>query len=50
MVGERYRDLLSAADSIIRMKAASEKLVDCLGTVESVIGSVCISGELLHAS
>ncbi|KAA1123628.1 hypothetical protein PGTUg99_022213 [Puccinia graminis f. sp. tritici] len=27
MVGERYRDLLSAADSIVRMKNSSEKLL-----------------------
>lgn len=26
MVGERYRDLLSAADSIVRMSEAAEKL------------------------
>lgn len=34
MVGERYRDLLSAADSIIRMKVASDKMVDRLESVD----------------
>ncbi|SCV66971.1 BQ2448_5617 [Microbotryum intermedium] len=37
MVGERYRDLLSAADSIIRMRAAAEKLVDRFDKVETGI-------------
>ncbi|KAM0792242.1 hypothetical protein ACM66B_004936 [Microbotryomycetes sp. NB124-2] len=37
MVGERYRDLLSAADSIVRMKSASEKLVERLERIESAI-------------
>ncbi|KAK4053750.1 hypothetical protein OIV83_001406 [Microbotryomycetes sp. JL201] len=37
MVGERYRDLLSAADSIVRMKFASEKLVERLERIESAI-------------
>lgn len=35
MVGERYRDLLSAADSIVRMRSAAEKLVDRLERVEA---------------
>lgn len=35
MVGERYRDLLSAADSIVRMRAAAEKLVDRIERVEA---------------
>lgn len=33
MVGERYRDLLSAADSIVRMRSAAVKLVDRLDAV-----------------
>ncbi|KAK4058927.1 hypothetical protein OIO90_000373 [Microbotryomycetes sp. JL221] len=37
MVGERYRDLLSAADSIVRMKTASEKLVDRLERIENAV-------------
>ncbi|GAA5868487.1 hypothetical protein JCM8547_006289 [Rhodosporidiobolus lusitaniae] len=37
MVGERYRDLLAAADSIVRMRSAAEKLVDSLDSVEDSI-------------
>ncbi|GAA5931170.1 hypothetical protein JCM3775_004953 [Rhodotorula graminis] len=33
MVGERYRDLLSAADSIVRMRGAADKLVGHLDSV-----------------
>lgn len=40
MVGERYRDLLSAADSIVRMRGAAEKLVDCLERAETGLGGV----------
>lgn len=40
MVGERYRDLLSAADSIVRMRGAAEKLVDCLEQAETGLGGV----------
>lgn len=43
MVGERYRDLLSAADSIVRMRTAAEKLVDRLDNVEA---GVAITPEL----
>jgi hypothetical protein len=40
MVGERYRDLLAAADSIVRMRSAAEKLVDRLDNVEdSILGA-----------
>ncbi|GAA5978474.1 hypothetical protein JCM10908_004369 [Rhodotorula pacifica] len=39
MVGERYRDLLSAADSIVRMRNAADKLVDRLETAEDSLGS-----------
>lgn len=35
MVGERYRDLLSAADSIVRMRSAADKLVERLERVEA---------------
>lgn len=45
MVGERYRDLLSAADSIVRMRASAEKLVDRLDRVESIVGSVSNLGR-----
>lgn len=38
MVGERYRDLLSAADSIVRMRTSAEKLVERLDRVESGVG------------
>ncbi|GAA5888088.1 hypothetical protein JCM6882_000277 [Rhodosporidiobolus microsporus] len=37
MVGERYRDLLAAADSIVRMRSAAEKLVDRLDNVEDAV-------------
>lgn len=37
MVGERYRDLLAAADSIVRMRSAAEKLVDRLDSVEAAV-------------
>ncbi|GAA6027025.1 hypothetical protein JCM8097_006050 [Rhodosporidiobolus ruineniae] len=37
MVGERYRDLLAAADSIVRMRSAADKLVDRLDSVEDAI-------------
>ncbi|GAA5987153.1 hypothetical protein JCM11641_002148 [Rhodosporidiobolus odoratus] len=37
MVGERYRDLLAAADSIVRMRAAAEKLVDRLDVVDDAV-------------
>jgi hypothetical protein len=40
MVGERYRDLLSAADSIVRMRGAAEKLVQRLDRVESEVEDV----------
>lgn len=40
MVGERYRDLLSAADSIVRMRAAADMLVDHFDVVESVVACV----------
>ena len=43
MVGERYRDLLSAADSIVRMRTAAEKLVERLDNVEA---GVSITPEL----
>ncbi|GAA5950551.1 hypothetical protein JCM21900_001227 [Sporobolomyces salmonicolor] len=39
MVGERYRDLLSAADSIVRMRCAAEKLVERLDHVEAAVTS-----------
>ena len=44
MVGERYRDLLSAADSIIRMQTASDALVKSLDKVVDGVSSV--EGEL----
>lgn len=34
MVGERYRDLLAAADSIVRMRTAADNLVDRLESAE----------------
>ncbi|GAA5904941.1 uncharacterized protein JCM6883_004916 [Sporobolomyces salmoneus] len=37
MVGERYRDLLSAADSIVRMRGAADKLLDRLQGVEEAV-------------
>ncbi|GAA5954522.1 hypothetical protein JCM3765_004484 [Sporobolomyces pararoseus] len=37
MVGERYRDLLAAADSIVRMRGAADKLLDRLEGVETAI-------------
>ncbi|GAA5841984.1 hypothetical protein JCM11251_001436 [Rhodosporidiobolus azoricus] len=37
MVGERYRDLLAAADSIVRMRSAAEKLVDRVDEVEDAV-------------
>ncbi|BGP13944.1 hypothetical protein JCM10213v2_001882 [Rhodosporidiobolus nylandii] len=37
MVGERYRDLLAAADSIVRMRTAAEKLVDRLDSVDDAV-------------
>lgn len=40
MVGERYRDLLSAADSIVRMRNAADKLVDRLESVQDSLSSV----------
>jgi hypothetical protein len=40
MVGERYRDLLSAADSIVRMRSAADKLVDRIDNVHNKITSV----------
>lgn len=48
MVGERYRDLLSAADSIVRMRLAAEKLVDRLEKVEA--GVTVQSGAVGGAS
>ncbi|GAA5894110.1 hypothetical protein JCM8208_002350 [Rhodotorula glutinis] len=42
MVGERYRDLLSAADSIVRMRSAADKLV---GHLDSVGHAVREAGE-----
>lgn len=39
MVGERYRDLLAAADSIVRMRSAAEKLVDKLDTVQMAVSA-----------
>ncbi|BGP37947.1 hypothetical protein JCM10449v2_001874 [Rhodotorula kratochvilovae] len=39
MVGERYRDLLAAADSIVRMRSAAEKLVDRLDAVDQAVGA-----------
>jgi hypothetical protein len=33
MVGERYRDLLGAADSIVRMRKSSAALLSGLGTI-----------------
>ncbi|BGP06083.1 hypothetical protein JCM10049v2_001902 [Rhodotorula toruloides] len=39
MVGERYRDLLAAADSIVRMRSAAEKLVDKLDTVQAAVSA-----------
>ncbi|BGO97744.1 Vps51/Vps67 domain-containing protein [Rhodotorula toruloides ATCC 204091] len=39
MVGERYRDLLAAADSIVRMRSAAEKLVDKLDTVQTAVSA-----------
>lgn len=44
MVGERYRDLLSAADSIVRMRSAAEKLVESLERVETGV-SVADEGD-----
>lgn len=38
MVGERYRDLLSAADSIVRMRLSAEKLVEKLDRVGAAVG------------
>ncbi|KAL8293241.1 hypothetical protein RQP46_000935 [Phenoliferia psychrophenolica] len=46
MVGERYRDLLSAADSIVRMRAASSKLVDGLDRVDSVVSNLRAGGDI----
>ncbi|GAA5862298.1 hypothetical protein JCM3774_004855 [Rhodotorula dairenensis] len=40
MVGERYRDLLSAADSIVRMRNAADKLVDRLESVQNSLSHV----------
>ncbi len=40
MVGERYRDLLSAADSIVRMRSAAVKLVDRIDNVHNTVTSV----------
>ncbi|GAA6052775.1 hypothetical protein JCM3770_003543 [Rhodotorula araucariae] len=37
MVGERYRDLLAAADSIVRMRSAADKLVDQLDAVDQAV-------------
>ncbi|GAA5845764.1 hypothetical protein JCM9279_006102 [Rhodotorula babjevae] len=37
MVGERYRDLLSAADSIVRMRSAADKLVGHLDSVGQAV-------------
>ncbi|GAA5931882.1 COG1/VPS51 family protein [Sporobolomyces koalae] len=45
MVGERYRDLLAAADSIVRMRGAADKLLDRLDTVES---AVLTAGDAAH--
>lgn len=47
MVGERYRDLLAAADSIVRMRGAADKLLDRLEGVESAVLS---AGEALKGS
>ena len=45
MVGERYRDLLSAADSIVRMREASEKLVDGLTRVGNSVAITSARGQ-----
>lgn len=47
MVGERYRDLLAAADSIVRMRGAADKLLDRLEGVESAIMS---AGDAIHGA
>ncbi|GAA6026328.1 hypothetical protein JCM11491_004307, partial [Sporobolomyces phaffii] len=39
MVGERYRDLLAAADSIVRMRSAADKLLDRLEGVEFAVSN-----------
>ncbi|GAA6016520.1 hypothetical protein JCM10207_002825 [Rhodosporidiobolus poonsookiae] len=45
MVGERYRDLLAAADSIVRMRSAAEKLVERLDDVDDAVQSAGIALE-----
>lgn len=47
MVGERYRDLLAAADSIVRMRGAADKLLDRLEGVESAVMS---AGDAIHGT
>lgn len=39
MVGERYRDLLAAADSIVRMRTAADNLVERIETAETGLGT-----------
>lgn len=47
MVGERYRDLLAAADSIVRMRSAAVKLVDKLDKVQTAVSGadLAVAGE-----
>ncbi|TNY19813.1 Vps51/Vps67 domain-containing protein [Rhodotorula diobovata] len=45
MVGERYRDLLSAADSIVRMRGAADKLVDHLDAVGQAVTEAGAAAE-----
>lgn len=45
MVGERYRDLLSAADSIVRMKVAAENLVEKLDKIDDGLAVTRVNGE-----
>lgn len=46
MVGDRYRDLLGAADSIVRMRKASETLLDDLNEVKRHCSRVKVSDQI----
>jgi hypothetical protein len=45
MVGERYRDLLAAADSIVRMRTAADNLVDRLESAEDSLSHAGVTPD-----
>lgn len=45
MVGERYRDLLAAADSIVRMRTAADNLFDRLESAEDSLSHAGVTPD-----